>query len=158
MLRKNQRHAGYQCLSSQVNIRDIKSTMKSACNKLKQRKNKKGFLLFLIKVFKATVTSKPFPETEKFGFPKDAQMDLMPESVPFIHSYNYVVFSPSKCEFLGMVREKTDSGKVSYTSCEKTTWPLDWLEVMDSRSREGYEMEDLEEDCLQNYEFSRVLR
>ncbi|SZE99551.1 unnamed protein product [Blumeria hordei] len=143
-------HVGYQCLSSKVNIRDIKSTMKSACDKLKQRNNKKGFVLFFINLYKPSVSSKPFPETEKFGFPKDAQMDAVRESVLFMQSKNYVVFSPPKCEFLGMVRENTESGKASYTSCEKTTWPLDWLEVMDSRSREGYELEDMVDKCSQN--------
>ncbi|CCU74761.1 putative effector protein [Blumeria hordei DH14] len=88
-------HVGYQCLSSQVNIRDIKSTMKSACDKLKQRNNKKGFVLFFINLYKPSVSSKPIPETEKFGFPKDAQMDAVRESVlcELFHSLLSVCFS-----------------------------------------------------------------
>ncbi|CCU74766.1 CSEP0296 putative effector protein [Blumeria hordei DH14] len=88
-------HVGYQCLSSKVNIRDIKSTMKSACDKLKQRNNKKGFVLFFINLYKPSVSSKPFPETEKFGFPKDAQMDAVRESVlcELFHSLLSVCFS-----------------------------------------------------------------
>ncbi|CCU74763.1 CSEP0255 putative effector protein [Blumeria hordei DH14] len=138
------RHVGYQCLSSRVNIRDIRSTMKGACEHIRKRKQKKGFSLFLFDLFGGPISVKPFPETEKFGFPKDAHMDAVPEAFPIMHSFNFVVFSPNKCEFLGMVREKTDSDVASYMSCKKATWPLKWFEVMDPRSLEGYGADELE--------------
>ncbi|EPQ61812.1 BgtE-6035 [Blumeria graminis f. sp. tritici] len=138
------RHVGYKCLSSQVNIRDIRSTMKGACDHIRKRKQKKGFSLFLFDLFGGPISVKPFPETVKFGFPKDAQMDAVPETALFMHSFNFVVFSPSKCQFLGMVREKADPDETSYMSCKKATWPLNWFEVMDPRSLEGYGADELE--------------
>ncbi|SZE99542.1 unnamed protein product [Blumeria hordei] len=76
------RHVGYQCLSSRVNIRDIRSTMKGACEHIRKRKQKKWFSLFLFDLFGGPISVKPFPETEKFGFPKDAHMDAVPEAFP----------------------------------------------------------------------------
>ncbi|EPQ66645.1 BgtA-21339 [Blumeria graminis f. sp. tritici] len=71
-----------------------------------------------------------FPQYEKFGFSKEAQVMPLPRPMQTEPGSDFVVFQPSDCKVLSVVQVSRDKVPGNYQSCRIVQWNktlLDWL-------------------------------